>query len=113
MDESFASLGVMELPGGPVGTDAGQRRHVDHPPKSAIVAFRPVQIPDDAAGINWYRQQSGVGLSWPGLPKDSSAPPGSHQEFRAEVALSRVEEVITGTRAAEAHDEYLVVAGQQ
>jgi hypothetical protein len=71
MDESFASLAVMELPGGPVGTDAGQRRHVEHPPKSAIVAFRPVQIPDDAAGIPWYRHQSGVGLSWPGLPKDT------------------------------------------
>jgi hypothetical protein len=75
MDESFASLAVMELPGGPVGTDAGQRRHVEHPPKSAIVAFRPVQIPDDAAGIPWYRHQSGVGLSWPGLPKDTSSPP--------------------------------------
>jgi hypothetical protein len=44
MDESFASLAVMELPGGPVGADAGQRRHVEHPPKSAIAAVRPVQI---------------------------------------------------------------------
>jgi hypothetical protein len=39
-------------------------------------------------------------------------PAGSHQEFRAEVALSRVEEVITGTRAAEAHDEYQAETGQ-
>jgi hypothetical protein len=31
MDESFASLAVMELPGGHVGTDAVQRRHVEHP----------------------------------------------------------------------------------
>jgi hypothetical protein len=39
MDESFASLAVIELPGGPVGADAGQRGHVEHPPKSAIVVF--------------------------------------------------------------------------
>jgi hypothetical protein len=45
IDESFASLAVIELPGRLVGTDAGQRRHVEHPSKLEIAAFRPVQIP--------------------------------------------------------------------
>src|SRR6476469_4091653 len=61
MDESFASLAVIELPGGPVGADAGQRGHVEHPSKSAIVAFRPVQVPTDGARIAWRSRQYGVG----------------------------------------------------
>jgi hypothetical protein len=75
LDEPFASLAVMELPGGPVGTDAGQRRHVEHPPKSAIVAFRPVQVPDDAAGIPWYRHQSCVICQLAGAAEGNPSPP--------------------------------------
>ena len=68
---------------------------------------------DDAAGILWYRRQSGVGRQLAGAAERYRVPAGSHQEVRAEVALSRVEEVITGIRAAETHDEYLAETGQQ
>lgn len=81
MDESFASLAIIELPGGPVGAHAGQRGHVEHPPKSAIVAFRPVQVPADAAGIPWHRHQSGVGRQSAGGTKDVRSPPGDHQRI--------------------------------
>ena len=75
MDESFASLVVIELPGGPVGADAGQRGHVEHPSKSAIVAFRPVQVPADAARIPWHRHQSGVGRQPAGGDEGGQVPP--------------------------------------
>jgi hypothetical protein len=85
MDESFGSLAVVELPGGPVGVNAGQRGHVEHPPKSAIVAFWPVQVPAHAARIPWHRDQSGVGRQSAGGGEGCQVPAGRHQEFRAEV----------------------------
>ena len=85
MDESFAPLAVIELPGGPVGADAGQRGDVEHPPKSAIVAFWPVQVPADAARIPWHRHQSGIVGQAAGGGEGCQVPAGSHQEFRAEV----------------------------
>ena len=85
MDESFAALAVIELPGGPVGADAGQRGHVEHPPQSAIVAFRPVQIAADAARIPWHRDQSGVGRQSAGGGEGCQVAAGSDDEFRAEV----------------------------
>jgi hypothetical protein len=85
MDESFSPLAVIELPGGPVGADAGQRGDVEHPPKSAIVAFWPVQVPADAARIPWHRHQSGIVGQAAGVGEGCQVPAGSHQGFRAEV----------------------------
>ena len=86
MDESFAALAVIEVPGGrPVGADAGQRGHVEQPSKSAVVAFRPVQVTADATRIPWHRHQSGVGRQSAGGGEGCQVPAGSHQEFGAEV----------------------------
>jgi hypothetical protein len=75
MDESFGARAVIELPEGPVGADAGRRGQVEHPPKSAIVAFWPVQVPADTARIPWHRHQSGIGAKRPGVAKDVRFPP--------------------------------------
>src|SRR6476620_5497488 len=84
MDESLAALAVIELPGRSVAADAGQRGHVKHAPQPAVVAFRPVQLASDAAGISWYRAQSGVGRQ-PARGGEGGQPAaGNDPEFRAE-----------------------------
>src|SRR5258708_34693680 len=84
MDESLAALAVIELPGRSVAADAGQRGHVKHAPQPAVVAFRPVQIATDAAGISWYRDQSGVGRQPARGGEGSQVAPGNDQECLAE-----------------------------
>lgn len=84
MDESLAALAVIELPGRSVAADAGQRGHVKHAPQPAVVAFRPVQIATDAAGISWYRDQSGVGRQPARGGEGGQVAAGNDHEFRAE-----------------------------
>src|SRR6476469_6177465 len=84
MDESLAALAVIELPGRSVAADAGQRGHVKHAPQPAVVAFRPVQIATDAAGISWYRDQSGVGRQPARGGEGGQVAAGNGHEFRAE-----------------------------
>ena len=97
MDESFGALAVIELSRGSVGADTGQRGQVEHPPKSAVVAFWPVQVSADAPRIPWHGHQSGVGgqaagggegCQFPPVATKNSAPrlgpkPGSDSMIRA------------------------------
>src|SRR6516162_5083270 len=85
MDESFAAFAVIELPGWTLGTDARQRGHVEHAAQSAVVAFGPVQVPGDAAGVPWRGNQSGVGGQPPWGGEGGQVAAGDDQEFRAEV----------------------------
>src|SRR5258708_37769349 len=99
MDESLAALAVIELPGRSVAADAGQRGHVKHAPQPAVVAFRPVQIATDAAGISWYRDQSGVGRQPPRGGEGGQVAAGNDHEFRAEAgseAGQRLDDVRVG-----------------
>src|SRR6185437_12046730 len=84
MDESLAALAVIELPGRSVAAGAGQRGQVKHAPQPAVVAFRPVQIATDAAGISWYRDQSGVGRQPARGGEGGQVAAGNDHEFRAE-----------------------------
>ena len=99
MDESLAALAVIELPGRSVAADAGQRGHVKHAPQPAVVAFRPVQIATDAAGISWYRDQSGVGRQPARGGEGGQVAAGNDHEFRAEAgseAGQRLDDVRVG-----------------
>jgi hypothetical protein len=44
MDESWSAFAIIELPRKPVGTDARQCCHAEHPARPSVVAFRPAHV---------------------------------------------------------------------
>ena len=61
MDQPLAALALVEDTRGAVGSDAGQRGHVEHPPQPAVVALGAAQVAGNTAGVSGDGDQAGYG----------------------------------------------------